>query len=160
MGEKNNLNLTPTRQSLPISLLRTREMFMDFIRPILKRHNITEQQWRVLRVVGEGDGPVDPTTIAYRACLLAPSLTRILKTLTKRGFVETINDPHDGRRVLVKLTKSGHSFVKGVAPESAKVFKELREIVGEKNWKELVKLLIEVREYINIATAQKNNKNN
>ena len=66
-----------TRRSLPIALLRARETVMHRFRPLLASHDLTEQQWRVIRVLGE-TSPLDASDVAERACILAPSLTRII----------------------------------------------------------------------------------
>ena len=42
-----------TDRSLPIALLRARERVMGPIRALLSGADLTEQQWRVLRVVQE-----------------------------------------------------------------------------------------------------------
>ena len=39
--------------SLTIALLQARETAMTFFRPIIKQHNLTEQQWRIVRVLAE-----------------------------------------------------------------------------------------------------------
>ena len=68
-------NLRPARLTLPIALLRAREVVMDLFRPMLHAHGATEQQWRVLRVIREA-GATDATALARNACILAPSLSR------------------------------------------------------------------------------------
>ena len=55
-------------------------------RPILAKHGFTEQQWRVLRVLGE-KGPCDAGKLAREACILAPSLSRIINTLIDNQFL-------------------------------------------------------------------------
>ncbi len=47
------------------------------IREMLQRSGITEQQWRVLRVLEETPD-IEQSQIADQACILLPSLTRIL----------------------------------------------------------------------------------
>ena len=39
--------------SLTIALLQAREAAMAHFRPIVKRHNLTEQQWRIVRILAE-----------------------------------------------------------------------------------------------------------
>ncbi len=39
--------------SLTIALLQAREAAMSYFRPIVKRHNLTEQQWRIVRILAE-----------------------------------------------------------------------------------------------------------
>ena len=75
--------LPPTSRSLPIALLRAREGTMIPIRVMLSATGITEQQWRVLRVLSEY-GTLDTKTLANRASLLFPSLTRIAATMRKK----------------------------------------------------------------------------
>ena len=66
--------LRRTARSLPIALLRARERVMGPIREILNESGISEQKFRVLRVVEES-GPMEQTALAQQACLLLPSLT-------------------------------------------------------------------------------------
>lgn len=56
--------------SLTIALLRAREAAMSYFRPIVKRHNLTEQQWRIVRILAESPS-MDFHDLAYRACICA-----------------------------------------------------------------------------------------
>ena len=140
-----NLSLyDPTSRSLPISLLQTRELIMEVVRPMLVRHSITEQQWRVLRVISE-DVRLDASTVAARACLLAPSVTRIVRALEKRGFISSVRDVSDKRRTVLQLTEAGDAFLEKVSPESAQIFAKLRRTVGAERWEQLTTLLSDIR---------------
>ncbi|MBT7222262.1 MAG: homoprotocatechuate degradation operon regulator HpaR [Marinovum sp.] len=134
----------PTSRSLPISLLQTRELIMEVVRPMLVRHSITEQQWRVLRVISE-DVRLDASTVAARACLLAPSVTRIVRALEKRGFISSVRDVSDKRRTVLQLTEAGDAFLEKVSPESAEIFAKLRRTVGAERWEQLTTLLSDIR---------------
>ena len=72
--------LPATRRSLPIALIRAREAVMHPIREMLAGTGLTEQQWRILRVLDEF-GPLEATQLAGRAGLMAPSLTRIVHAM-------------------------------------------------------------------------------
>ena len=51
-GKKNSgAALRGIEDALPIALLRTREEVMARFRPHLHQYDITEQQWRVIRVL-------------------------------------------------------------------------------------------------------------
>ena len=123
--------LARTRRTLPISLLRARETVMERFRPMLHRHDVTEQQWRVLRVLDENE-KMDASELAKGAAILAPSLSRILKTLEARGFIEMRKDLGDGRRTLVSLSDAGSAFLAEAAPESAAIYAEIEAQVGRK----------------------------
>lgn len=110
--------------SLPLLLLRAREAVMARFRPILAEFDVTEQQWRVLRVLAdESELPI--TQVAEQCVLLGPSVTRIVKALEDRGLVRRRIDGGDRRRILVSITGSGRDLVDAVTPQSLAVYSEL-----------------------------------
>lgn len=121
--------LARTQRTLPIALLRAREAVMERMRPMLHAHDITEQQWRVIRVLRE-EGELDATTLADHACILAPSLTRILKSLESRNLLRTTRDKADGRRVIVELTPEGRSLIASVTPQASEIYAGIEEVMG------------------------------
>jgi homoprotocatechuate degradation regulator HpaR len=131
-----------TRRSLPMALLRARESVMSHFRPMLAAHNVTEQQWRVLRVVDE-EGPLDATEVANRASVLAPSLTRIIKTLEDREFILRRRADEDGRRAVLSVTPKGKAFIEDISPEQRRIYQSLEEKYGVERIEELLDLLEE-----------------
>lgn len=129
--------LAQTRRTLPIALLRARESVMERFRPMLHRLDVTEQQWRVLRVLREAEA-MDASELAQRAAILAPSLSRILKTLEARGFIALCKDPGDGRRTLISLSDAGCRFLADAAPESAAIYAEIEALVGRDRIESLI----------------------
>lgn len=103
-------HMLPYRISLAGSLLAAREAVMAPIRPHLRDAGVTEQQWRVLRVLSD-EGPLDFKTLADRALLHAPSVTRIIKEMVDRGLILRIIDDADKRRSILSLTRSGRDLV-------------------------------------------------
>ncbi|WP_457772918.1 hypothetical protein [Phycobium rhodophyticola] len=66
MSENPTRSVLPeTTRSLPIAMLRARETMMAPIRHMLQKAGVTEQQWRVLRVLAER-GTTDPRTLRMR----------------------------------------------------------------------------------------------
>lgn len=121
--------LAATRRTLPIALLRARERVMERFRPMLSAHDITEQQWRVLRVLQELE-TADATQLAQSACILGPSLTRILKALEARHLIDILRDPQDGRRSIIRLSKAGTDFIAAISPESQAIYAEIEAKLG------------------------------
>jgi homoprotocatechuate degradation regulator HpaR len=132
-----------TRRSLPIALLRAREAVMGRFRPILAAHDVTEQQWRVIRVLGE-TSPLDATELADRACVLAPSLTRIIKALEDRGLITRERDASDGRRVMLAIAPAGIALLREVTPESRAVYADLEARYGAEQIERLLDMLDEL----------------
>lgn len=87
------------------------------IRPILRLAGVTEQQWRVLRVLAD-EGASDASHLGQAALLHAPSVTRILKELGERGLISRVTDPSDGRRSIVSISAQGADLVATVAQQT------------------------------------------
>ncbi|MFY1708641.1 homoprotocatechuate degradation operon regulator HpaR [Tritonibacter scottomollicae] len=132
--------LPSTDRSLPIALLRARERVMGPIRHLLSDVDLTEQQWRVLRVVQES-GPIDPTQIADRACLLLPSLTRILQKLEEKGLINRVRDEADRRRQVITLTAAGDTVIEENIDASLELIERTREKMGPDRYEALLDLL-------------------
>lgn len=130
-----------TRHALPMALLRAREAVMTRFRPMLAAHDINEQQWRVIRVLGEVDS-LDASEVALRANILAPSLTRMIKAMTERGLIERAKDSSDGRRVMLSIAPKGRDLLAAVAPDSAAIYRQLEAEYGPERTAQLIDLLI------------------
>ncbi|WP_417263858.1 homoprotocatechuate degradation operon regulator HpaR [Celeribacter sp.] len=121
--------LASTRNTLPMVLLRAREALMERLRPVLHAHEITEQQWRVIRILRE-EGCTDATSLAEMGCILPPSLTRMLKNLESRNLVMMEKDASDGRRRLVSLTPEGFDLIEKISPQINVINLEIEEMLG------------------------------
>ncbi|WP_319547347.1 homoprotocatechuate degradation operon regulator HpaR [Ruegeria conchae] len=138
-------SLPLTSRSLPIALLRARERVMGPIRGVLADAGVTEQQWRVLRVLQE-EGPQEPTEISERACLLLPSLTRILKKLEDKKLIKRQAVEKDRRRQIVEITKEGMQIIHANLPEMLRLAAQTRELMGAQQHETLLNLLSELHD--------------
>jgi len=132
-----------TDRSLPIALLRARERVMGPIRNMLADVGVTEQQWRVLRVLDEC-GTLDPTEIADRSCLLLPSLTRIMQTLVGKGLISRAPHPSDRRKQLITITEAGRALIRDNLEESRRLNSWMRDNFGSERLDLLLDLLNEL----------------
>ncbi|MEM7270812.1 MAG: homoprotocatechuate degradation operon regulator HpaR [Pseudomonadota bacterium] len=134
-------HLPPTERSLPIALLRARERVMAPIREMLAASGVTEQQWRILRVLVEG-GPQEATVLAARACLQAPSLTRIVQSMEKRGLVVRTRADDDRRKQIVAATDEGRAIIEVHLEEASRIAARYRERLGEDRYEDLLATLM------------------
>lgn len=138
--DENDTNLRQTSRSLPIALLRARETVMGSFRDMLAKAGVSEQKWRVLRVLSEG-GPMEQTSIAERACLLLPSLTRILASMEKEGLVTRTSDTKDRRKTIVVLAPAGMRLIEAYSEESRTIAASLEDSFGKDRIETLLDLL-------------------
>ena len=79
---------------------------MTHTRPALRERALSDQQWRVLRVLGE-HGTVETGRVAREAFILGPSLTGVLSRMERDGLISRERDAHDQRRTVVEATGKG-----------------------------------------------------
>lgn len=130
-------------RSLPMSLLRAREAVMRQFRPSLREHNLTEQQWRILRALAAIDA-VEVTELARTAFLLGPSLSRILRDLDARHLIERKTDKADQRRSVVSISEKGVKLMASVAPTSEAIYAEITRRYGARRLSELQGMLADL----------------
>jgi homoprotocatechuate degradation regulator HpaR len=116
-------------RSLPMSLLRAREAVMRQFRPSLRRHDLTEQQWRILRALAAIEA-IEVTELARTAFLLGPSLSRILRDLDARGLIERKTAKTDLRRGVISISEKGLRLMEVVAPSSEAIYAAITRRYG------------------------------
>lgn len=142
LGAK-DLPIRSFRRSLPMLLMRAREAVMQRFRPHLREHDITEQQWRILRVLAE-EKNVDMVALSELCCIQAPSLSRTIPLLVDCGLVRRGNHGNDQRRVMVDLTPKGRALFRTMSEESAQVYAQLESEIGEERLEKLYQTLDEL----------------
>jgi len=113
---------------------------MPPIRDMLAESGITEQQWRVLRVLAEF-GPQSTSAVAMRACLLLPSLTRIAQKMQNKGLISVSRDATDRRRQTISITTAGQRIIDGNMTQAAEIVQGFKNKLGKKKYEELLDLL-------------------
>ena len=127
-----------------MALLRAREQVMRTFRPMLAEHGLTEQQWRVLRLLADADRPREMGEIAGGTLLLGPSLTRIVANLAEVGLVLRWPAAHDQRRVIVSLSAAGRRLALRVAPQVEQAYADIESRFGADRLAKLLVLLDEL----------------
>ncbi len=147
MTRPSDLPMRQFDRSLPMALLRAREAVMKKFSPALKEHELSPQQWRVIRVLVEED-ELDATEIAERCALLMPSLSRILQNLHKRGLVDRKTASNDQRRSMVSITNKGRKLFKALSPINEARYAYITQKFGYGKLELLYELLNELVEKI------------
>ncbi|MBF8316359.1 homoprotocatechuate degradation operon regulator HpaR, partial [Acinetobacter baumannii] len=98
--------MKPIRPSLTLALLEAREAIMSHFRPALNEVGLTEQQWRIIRILYQYE-ELESNQLAELACILKPSLTGILNRMVEQKLIQKRKDYDDQRISLISLTESG-----------------------------------------------------
>lgn len=124
-----------------MQLLQARESTMFLFRPMLRQFGLTDQQWRVIRVLATNK-QIEAFELSQQSMILPPSLTRILKNLEEKGFVKRSTDIGDQRKVLVSLSARGQKKYQQVVPASEKIYRSIERKLGKRELTGLLNQLI------------------
>lgn len=99
-------------QEVVVALLRTADLIRRTVGRVLEPHDITPQQYNVLRILrGAGEQGLPTLEIAERMIEQAPGVTRLLDRLEVKGLVRRQRCAQDRRQVLCWLTPAGIELV-------------------------------------------------
>jgi len=129
-------------QSLPMALLRARELTMGYFRPMLNEHGLTEQQWRVIRVLQEY-GKLEFHELSRVALIQPPSLTGILTRLERAALVHRTRSSSDQRRLHLSLSRAGQRRFETVSGEAEQRYGQIEQRLGRAKLRSLMKILRE-----------------
>lgn len=131
--------------SVSIALVQARESIMAYVRPALNEAGITEQQWRIIRLLAE-NSTLDFQDLSEKTSILRPSLTGILNRLERGGLVMRLKPASDQRRVFVKLTNEGAKLYNKTSLRVRDGFMQLEQEFGVDKMSQLEILLQELTE--------------
>ena len=132
-------------RSLPMSLMRAREVVMKEFLPALRDNNLTPQQWRVIRSLEQVDSQT-LSELSQRCYLMMPSVSRIVQALEARALITRASVAGDQRSSVLSLTKTGKALFEQVAPKSAERYEYITEKFGYGKLELLYELLDELVE--------------
>ena len=131
-------------RNLPLLLLQAREALMQHRRPALREHGLSDQQWRVLRVLREHEDGLETGQLAQQAYILGPSLTGMLARMERDGLVTRQRSNDDGRRSLVSATPAALALADALSDTIEAQYRDLAAHLGEAPLRRLYALLDEL----------------
>lgn len=98
-----------------VALARTADLLRRALAAALAPHEITLQQYNVLRILrGAGEEGLPTLEIAVRMVEQAPGVTRLLDRLERKQLVRRVRCPRDRRQVLCWITPRGRALLSGL----------------------------------------------
>jgi homoprotocatechuate degradation regulator HpaR len=118
-------------RNLPLLMLQARERVIGRFRPLLHAHGLTEQQWRILRVLADM-GTLEPRQIGELCRLSSPSLAGVLARMEEINLVKRERIERDQRRVRVSLTPRSRALAARMAPPIDAIYAAIEAELGPK----------------------------
>lgn len=109
--------------------------------------DLTPEQWFVLNKLNWRDGQ-SQTELGDSILSDRPNMTRILSAMERKGLVKRKNDPGDGRKQLVHITKKGQKMEEGFAKLVMRERTRMGRRVPSKDREKMLKMLKEIEEHM------------
>jgi homoprotocatechuate degradation regulator HpaR len=116
-------------RNLPLLLLQARERVLSHFRPLLKANGVTDQQWRIVRVLYQVPS-LEPREIVELCRISSPSMAGVLARMEELGLVVRRRLPHDQRRVRVALTARARAMAARMAPQIDATYRRIEQTMG------------------------------
>jgi len=117
------------RRNLPLLLLQAREHVIAHFRPLLHAQGLTEQQWRIIRLLLD-TGPLEPRQIGERCTISSPSLAGVLSRMEEMGLIKRERIANDLRRVRVSLEPRSRTLAARLAPQIEATYSHIESLIG------------------------------
>ena len=162
--------LDPSAAEAFLHLLRTGDDAFGVAERNLTSHGISQGRFCVLMLLWRGvhpraakllgadsceSGPRTPAELAEAAGVARATMTGLVDTLERDGFVKREPDPIDRRMMSVRLTAKGEDFLRDFLPGHFKVTSALMSTLTEPERKTLVRLLTKIQQRAEVLNPQR-----
>jgi DNA-binding MarR family transcriptional regulator len=147
-------DLDPSACEAYLQLLRTGDEVSSSIHTYLAQHSISQGRFTVLMLLmssmgqgcggGGGASVCNPAELAGRAGVTRATMTGLIDTLERDGYVKREPDPTDRRMMTVSLTPKAEAFLNGMLPGYFRRISTLLADLSESERRTLVQLLEKV----------------
>lgn len=135
------------KQEVYLELVRAHEQLTGEVNRFFQSHNITAQQFNVLRILYVRDDGAGLPCSAIGGMLLnrVPDITRLLDRLERAGYVSRGRCSTDRRIVRAQLTDAGHDLVEAVYKPTLALHDQMAGHLTDGELLQLIALLQKLR---------------
>jgi DNA-binding MarR family transcriptional regulator len=99
-----------------MNLVFTADLVLKRISALLHPFGLSPGSGLVLSILADTGEPLPPNQIADRLIISRASVTGLIDSLERRGYVRRLNHPTDRRMLLVELTDTGAQVARDFRP--------------------------------------------
>ena len=145
---KQNRPFPSKRDEAVVALMRTSDLVRRLVAEVVEPHEITPQQYNVLRILrGAGECGLPTLDIAERMVEQTPGITRLVDRLEAKKLVIRERCLTDRRQVFCKITPAGLSLLDKLDKPVAEAGRVL-DALSPRDLHQLVKILDRTRDAI------------
>jgi len=117
--------------------------------------NITVEQWVFLKVVSESPAPIYQNDLALITNRNKASLTRLLNTLEKKGFIFRKNLSDDSRKKYVFISEKGNELFTSTRPLFMNAMQRMQSGISLSELDQFIKTITKIQNNIQLHSNEK-----
>jgi DNA-binding MarR family transcriptional regulator len=108
------------------------------ISDVARRYGLSHAALNALAVIEGAGGPISTGEVSARMHITSGTMTTVLDTLERNGYVRRLADPDDRRRVLVDVTPAAQSVLDRMLPDVQQVAHTVMKVFDAKTLQALL----------------------
>ncbi len=132
---------SPKATESAMNLVRTAELLEKRIAGLLQPFGLSPATGLVLSILADTDTPVSPNQIAERLIISRASVTSLIDSLEKRGYVRRQPHGSDRRMLLIELTETGRQVADRFRPIVHQHENQWLNTLSDEEQEQLIQLL-------------------
>ena len=146
-------DMDPSSSYAFLHLIKTTDDVWRVMHEHLANHNITQGRFLVLMLLMEKPDvdyrcPSTPAEIAEMASVSRATVTGLLDSLERDGFISRSPDPSDRRVTTIAITDSGRAFMAKILPPHFRILAHLMKPLNDDERTVLVTILTKISAHI------------
>jgi DNA-binding MarR family transcriptional regulator len=134
-------------QKAALNLMFTGEWMMARVDSLLKPHDLSSQQYNVLRILrGQQGKPINLYTIQDRMLNRMSNATRLVEKLRLKGLVTRELCEQNRRKVEISITEKGLQLLEAIDPLMQQLEEDTFKNISEEQVSQLSNMLDDLRE--------------
>jgi len=123
----------------------------SLVASVARRHGLTHAALNALAVIEGNAAPMAAGEVGAHMHITSGTMTSVLDTLERNGYIERLADPDDRRRVLVDVTPEAQAVLNQLLPEVVQTTTAVLKEFPAKELSDLLGTLARVRAAIAAA---------
>ena len=115
---------------------------------VARRHGLSHAALNALAVIEGSGAPMAAGAVGASMHITSGTMTSVLDTLERNGYIERLTDPDDRRRVLVDVTPAAQEVLDQLLPEVVQTTTAVMAELDDKELKDFLGTLARVRDAI------------
>jgi DNA-binding MarR family transcriptional regulator len=111
---------------------------------IARRYGVSHAALNALAVIEGAGGPIPAGEVSARMHITTGTMTSVLDTLERNGYVRRLADPDDRRRVLIDITPAAQRVLDQMLPDVQQIAKTVMGVLDDAALQSLLETLAAV----------------